>query len=209
MLVHVTAESGRIVRTVGRDVPTESIEASWLGVNGPRAHSPWGLARTCSRGNRGPRIALRYLGALRVIFDGDAIHLHRLQRLGVLTFEGGRELAHAPANRAFHFDVGLQVRFDFVPERGKLSVRRSQAAFVVDHGVAKQPIKPSHGGLFRAQRVELVDAAHESILKNVLRGGAAAHTSFQERQELAMVPDERTHHFRGRTALLGIGLRLS
>jgi len=60
---------------------------------------------------------------------------------------------------------------------------------VIDDRIAQHAIEPADRGF--AHGVELVHAAHERILENLLRRGAVADALLDECQEVAVIRDQR------------------
>ena len=78
----------------------------------------------------------------------------------------------------------------FSREGVETTLRRIFATTVIDDGISKQPIKPSHHGFAVAQLTCPLDTLGERVLEQIFGEGAASHAPFKKRKEDAMILDE-------------------
>src|SRR5690606_1347740 len=65
------------------------------------------------------------------------------------------------------------------------------APVVIDHGVAEHAVEPRLHRLVAAHVLDLVEAAGERLLEEILRGGAIADPPLEEGEERPVVVDQR------------------
>jgi hypothetical protein len=70
-----------------------------------------------------------------------------------------------------------------------LCLAKSRAGEAIDDGVAENPVEPRHRALLAAER-ELLQAARDRVLQDVLRQLAASYPPLEEGEKRAAVFDE-------------------
>lgn len=142
------------------------------------------------------------VGRERLILD-----VHASEEFGILRLELARELQDAGTDGRARLGITIREVAEFLGDDLESAAFGVATSSVIDQRVAQRAIEPGASGLRLAQFTEMVDAADEGVLEDILRQLPVAEASLEERQELAMTGDEGLQRLvRGSARFLWIGI---
>ncbi|HTL43421.1 MAG TPA: hypothetical protein VL262_03715 [Vicinamibacterales bacterium] len=137
-----------------------------------------------------PGIADREIPLRGEVFHRHALHINRLQCIGVLRFESARQASNTAANFSFDFRFRRGVRLELGRERLQRPAGGLAPSKSIDCGVSECSIEPRHETFVDRSLVRPLHHLDESILQDVFGQLAVPDTAFEIAQENAMVLEQ-------------------